>query len=250
MSGLIELAIGLALLFLLLYRAAPIWLDGGRRGVGPMRRITCTLMGTVAPSRYWWGARLKDMPSDEQADLLARETAALGLARADSLRCPLCGADAPRAWALDSAGRPTAAPGPIKCPQCDFRLDACRHCAHFLPGSPQAWGRGSWSSDDWTFGRCSVYKELQPVEQVSSPEMARQLKARGFDQVRAPLPIVDSYMPPDLCTAFKLDRRRLQASGIRWPDARHVALLHMLGVLAVSRTGPAEEPAHDEQWLV
>lgn len=88
------------------------------------------------------------------------------------------------------------------------------------------------------------------MEQVSSPEMARQLKARGFDQVRAPLPIVDSYMPPDLCTAFKLDRRRLQLSGIRWPDARRAALLRMLGVLAVSRAGPAQEPAQDEQWLV
>ena len=158
------------------------------------------------------------------------------LARADGLRCPLCGADVPRAWALDSDGRPTAAPGPIKCPQCDFRLDACRHCAHFLPGKPQGWGGRSWSSDDLTFGRCSVYKELQPVEQVSSPEMAGQLKARGFDQVRAPLPIVDSYMPPDFCAAFKLDRRRLQASGIRWPDARRVALLRMLGVLPASQT--------------
>ena len=68
--------------------------------------------------------------------------------------------------------------------------------------------------------------------------------------VRAPLPIIDSYMPPDFCTAFKLDRRRLQASGIRWPDARHVALLRMLGVLPVSRAGSAEEPAYDEQWLL
>jgi len=67
-----------------------------------------------------------------------------------------------------------------------------------------------------------AYKELQPVEQVSSPEMARQLKARGFDQVRAPLPIIYSYRPPDFCTAFKLDAGGWQASGIRWPDARRV----------------------------
>jgi hypothetical protein len=250
MSGLIELAIGLALLFLLLYRAAPIWLDGGQRGMELARRLTCTLVGIVAPHRYWWGARLEGMSPGEQADLLTRETAALGLARADSLRCPLCGADVPRAWALDFDGRPTAAPGQIKCPRCDFRLRACRHCAHFLSGNPPGWGRGGWSSDDWTFGRCSVYKELQPVEQVSSPEMARQLKSRGFDQVRAPLPIVDSYIPPDSCMAFKLDRRRLLASGIRWPDARRVALLRMIRVPAVSRAGPAEEPAHDEQWLL
>ena len=236
MSSLIGLAVGLALLFLLLYRAVPIWLDGGRRGMGLTRRLYWALVGIVVPSRYWWVARLEVMSPGEQADLLTRETAALGLARADSLRCPLCGADVPRAWALDSGGRPTAAPGPIKCPQCDFRLDACRHCTRFLPGDPPGLGRGGWSSDDWTFGRCSVYKEMQPVEQVSSPEMARQLKARGFDQVRAPLPIVDSYMPPDFCTAFKLDRRRLQASGIRWPDAWRVALLRMLGVLPASQT--------------
>jgi hypothetical protein len=250
MSSLIGLAIGLAVLFLLLYRAVPIWLDGGRRRMGLTRRLTCALVGIVAPYRYWWGVRLEDMSAGEQADLLTREMAALGLARADSVRCPLCGADVPRAWALDSDGRPAAAPGSIKCPQCDFRLDACRHCAHFLPGKPPGWGRGGWSSDDWTFGRCGAYKELQPVEQVSSPEMARQLKVRGFDQVRAPLPIIDSYMPPDFCTAFKLDRKRLQVSGIGWPDARRVALLRMLGVLAASRTGPAKEPARDEQWLL
>ena len=250
MDGWIGLATGLAVLFFLLYRAVPIWLDDDRRGMGLKRRLTCTLVGIVAPSRYWWSARLEDMSPGEQADLLTRETAALGLARADSLRCPLCGADVPRAWALDSGGRPTAASGPIKCPQCDFRLDACRHCTRFLPGNPPGWGRGGWSSDDWTFGRCSVYKEMQPVEQVSSPEMARQLRARGFDQVRAPLPIVDSYLPPDSCTAFKLDRRRLQVSSIRWPDAQRVALLRILGVLVVSQAGPAEEPTHDEQWLL
>lgn len=231
MNGLIGPAIGLAVLFLLLYRAVPIWVDGARRGIGLMRRLIWALVGIVAPSRYWWSARLEVMSPGEQAGLLTRETAALGLARADSLRCPLCGADVLRAWTLDSDGRPTAAPGPIKCPQCDFRLDACRHCAHFLPGNPQGWGGGGWSNDDLTFGRCSVYKELQPVEQVSSPEVARQLKVRGFDQVHAPLPIADSYMPPDFCTAFKLDRRRLQANGIRWPDARRVALLRMLGLL-------------------
>jgi len=143
MSSLIGLAIGLAVLFLLLYRVAPIWLDSGRRGMGLTRRLTLALVGTSRLAATG-GVHAGGHVPGEQADLLKRETAALGLARADNLRCPLCGADVPRAWALDSDGRPTAAPGPIKCPQCDFRLDACRHCAHFLPGKPQGWGGRSW----------------------------------------------------------------------------------------------------------
>ena len=244
MDGWIGLAIGLALLSLLLYRAAPIWLDGGRRGMGLTRRLTCALAGIVAPSRYWWGARLEDMSPGEQADLLTRETAALGLARADSLRCPLCGAEVTRAWALDSQGRPTVGPGPVQCPRCDFRLDACRHCAHLIPG-----GQGAFNGDDVTFGRCRYYKETQPVEQVSSPEMARQLKARGYDQVRAPIPIVDSFVPPDSCTAFRPDRKRAQASGIRWPDARRAALLRMLASFPTSKAVMADQLSDDEKWL-
>ncbi len=76
--------------------------------------------------------------------------------------------------------------------------------------------------------RCNFYKATQPVERACAPEMVRQLKERGYESIRAPLPIVDSFVPPDFCTAFHLDRRRLRAGGVPWPDARRVALLRVL----------------------
>jgi hypothetical protein len=81
----------------------------------------------------------------------------------------------------------------------------------------------------------------QPVEQACSPEIARQLKARGIEQVNAPLPIVDSFIPPDFCTAFSPDRKRLQIGGVRWPDARHTALLRLIAPPPAPDTKPRGE---------
>jgi len=245
------LAVGLAALGFLAWRAGRIWVDTGQRGFGLARRLGWTLLGVITPSRYWWEARMEALSPHEQTDLLARETTALGLSRADSLRCPLCSAEVPHAWALAPDGRPTVAPGPIECPHCDFRLDSCRHCAHFLSGAPQGWGNSGGHSDDWTFGRCNQYKITQPVEQACAPETARQLKARGYEHLRAPLPITDSFLPPDSCTAFKPHRKRLRAGGIRWPDTRRVALLRLLAPPQAPDTTPPEElPSGDEQWLL
>jgi hypothetical protein len=89
------------------------------------------------------------------------------------------------------------------------------------------------------------------VEQACTPEMARQLKARGYKLIRAPLPITDSFLPPDFCATFKPDRRRLRASGIRWPDAHRVALLRLLAPPPAAETTPSEElPSDDEKWLL
>jgi len=251
MNGYFYLAVGLAALGFLAWRAGRIWVDTSKRGFGLARRLGWVLLGVITPSRYWWEARMEALSPHEQADLLARETAALGLSRADSLRCPLCGAEVPHAWALASDGRPTVAPGPSECPHCDFRLDSCHHCSHFLPGPPQGWGNLGWRSDDVTFGRCDQYKVTQPVEQACSPEMARQLKARGYEHLRAPLPVTDSFLPPEFCTAFKPDRKRLRAGGIRWPDARRAALLRLLAPpLVPETTSPEELPSGDEQWLL
>jgi hypothetical protein len=226
MSDTIWLALALGAFAFLAYRAGRIWLDAGQHGFSLRRRLGWACFGAIMPSRYWWVARLQALTPHEQADLLVHETESLGLGRADSLRCPLCGAETPHAWTLDHVGRLTVAPGPVKCPQCDFRLDACRHCAHFLPGAPQA--NSSWVSADITFGRCDFYKTVQPVEQACAPEVAQRLKARGYDQLRAPQPIIDSFMPLDGCHAFAADRKRLQAGGIRWPDTRRTALLRLL----------------------
>jgi len=106
-------------------------------------------------------------------------------------------------------------------------------------------------ASDITFGRCSQYREMQPVEQTCSPEIARQLAARGYEQVRAPIPIVDSFFPPDFCTAFAPDHKQLQAGGIRWPDARHAALLRLLAASpAPNMTLPRELASDDAQWLL
>ena len=247
MSSYLWLAVGLAVLIFLAYRAEHIWKDSGRNGIA--HRLRWALIGTIAPSRYWWGARIEALSPQEQADLLARETAELGLSRADSLRCPLCRAEITHAWTLTSDGRATVAPN-SKCPNCDFRLDACRHCSHFLPGAPPTGPVFFSAGDDVTFGRCSVYRVSQPTEQVCPPEVARRLIERGWETIRAPLPIVDSFLPPDYCTAFASHRKRVQASQVRWPDARCAALLRLLAPSPALKTTASEEPSGDEQWLL
>ena len=247
MSAYLWLPVVLAALGFLAYRAGRVWIDAGRRGFGPARQLGWALVASVVPSRYWWGARVEALAPEERADLLARETAALGLSRADGLRCPLCGAEVVRAWALAPDGCPTVASGPVECPRCDFRLDACRHCAHFLPGGLRGWGQLDFGGGDFTFGRCDRRRVSQPVEEACAPEVARQMKARGWDRVRAPMPIVDSFLPPDDCTAFVPDRKRLQAGGVRWPDARRTALLRMLLPPPAAERRPPEELSSDEE---
>lgn len=251
MAGYFLLAAGLAVLGFLAYRFGRIWIDAGRRGFGLERRLGWALLGAVIPSCYWWRARIETLPPQKQTDFLARETAALGLSRADSLRCPLCRAEVLHAWALTADGRPTVAPGPVECPRCDFRLDSCRHCIHFLPAASQMLEGFPLGSGDMTFGRCGQYKALQPVERVCSPEMARRLKARGLEHIRSPLPIVDSFVPPDFCTAFKPVRQRIRASEIRWPGPRRVALLRLLAPPPERKTVPPKKiSSDDEQWLL
>lgn len=251
MTTIIWLVIGLALLGFLGYRAGRVWLDTGRRDLEPARRVGWALAGAIVPDRYWWEARIEQMPAREKEELLAQETGALGLSRADSQRCPLCSAEVPGAWTLEAGDRPVVAPGPVECPNCDFRLDACRHCAHFLPGPGQGSGGTPWTSSDFGSGRCSQYKVSQPVEQTTTPDMARRLKERGFVQVRAPMPIVDSFLPPDSCRAFTAERKRLKQGGLDWPDARRTALLRLLSPPRPPATGSPERlPEGDDPWLL
>ena len=210
-------------------RAMRVWLDARRFAWPALRRLGWSLAGALAPSRYWWGARLDALPPTETAALLASETRALGLGRADSQRCPLCGTEIPHAWALDAEGRTTVALGPVQCPACDFRLDSCRHCAHFLPGAPSSWHSAAWNQPDGTWGRCGHYKRSQPVDEAVDPDMARTLKRQGYEEIRAPVRIVDSLLRPDFCRAFAYEPKRLRASGLQRPAKKQAALLRLLG---------------------
>lgn len=256
------LVLTLSLLGLATYRAQRVWIDAGPLADGLGRRVRWTLLGTLFPARYWWQARIEALSDEDRENLLAGENAALGLSQADAERCPLCGAELSHAWAVFDSGRADGipvdiAPGPVQCPSCDFRLDACRHCTRFSPGGPPDWSRPTWAGGDLSSGRCTHYRSVQPVEVACAAPTARHLKRRGYDQLRAPLPIVDSYLPPDSCRAFRADRRRLQTSGIRWPDARRTALLRLQ---ADSRDRPAglanrsvpdqKLPGADEAWLL
>jgi hypothetical protein len=141
MSDYLWLAAGLAIFGFLAYRAGRVWVDAGQRGFDPAQRLGWALLGAVAPSRYWWGARIEELSPPEREELVARETAALGLSRADSLRCPLCTAEVPHAWALTPDGRPTITPGPVECPRCDVRaLQSSPGVAAHRAGLPA--GRG------------------------------------------------------------------------------------------------------------
>lgn len=85
--------------------------------------------------------------------------------------------------------------------------------------------------------------------------MARRLKELGHETVRAPIPIKDSYLPPDHCTAFEPEQRRLKASEVGWPDARRAALLRLLAAPAetsVPSVRPSSKPvtSSEEQWLL
>jgi hypothetical protein len=251
MTTTLWLLIGLALLAFFGYRAAGVWLDTGQRKLDPARRVGWALVGALFPDRYWWAARIEAMTIREREELLAQGTSDLGLSRADSLTCPLCSTEVPRAWALDAGHYPTIAPGPIECPECDFRLDACRHCAHFLPGSPQGGSGARWIAEDLGSGRCNQYRVSQPVEQTTTADMARRLKERGFEQVRAPMPILDSFLPPDSCRAFTPERRRLKRGGLSWPDARRIALLRLLALPAAPATRNTDPLAGGEDpWLL
>lgn len=205
-----------------------VYADARRLGVSPARGLRFALAAVLSPIRYWGDARLALLPRSEQERLLSEEAARLGLSRVDSVRCPLCGTEIERAWTVDSSGRLAVVPGPARCPQCDFRLDACRHCHHFQPGG----AANSLSSlADYTSGRCRVHRRSQPVEDFCTPEMARRIKERGYDYLSGPSPIPDSYVPLDGCRSFALSERRFRTSGVRRPGMRRRGLLRLLTTL-------------------
>jgi hypothetical protein len=74
------------------------------------------------------------------------------------------------------------------------------------------------------------------------------MKARGYEWTRAPRPIQDSFLPPDSCTAFAPELRRLHAGGVQWPGTRQRALLRLLNPSHVAEKTPVAPAQDDERW--
>lgn len=233
-----------------LVMGALVWRDARALSVPPRARWSLVLEGVTRPWRYWYLTRPRCMSSAARQEWLTAQAQRWGLSHVRAAYCPLCGAKIADAWRVRPDGRLTTAPGPVRCPRCDFRLDACRHCAYFQPagattGSP-------WSIDEiaWTHGRCILYKSLQPVEAITNREMARRLRERGYDHLRAATPIADSYIPLTECRGFVLEPRNLTHSGMSKPGLRQ-----RLAIQVEATDQPAEEaaeqpPDDQAQWLL
>lgn len=202
--------------------------DARHLGVDHAQALRLAFSALLHPHVYWYQERLHYLSPMARSRLQDQETQRLGLQRVDHMRCPLCGAEIAQAWALDSAGRLTLRRRPVSCPQCDFRLDSCRHCAHFKAE------KGLMYGNDWTQGSCTIYKTVQPVEAFCPPSVAQELQERGYTHLPAPTPIVDSYVPLENCSAFVLDEHRLRANGVYVPGLRQRGLLDRTGSSSAS----------------
>jgi hypothetical protein len=110
------------------------------------------------------------------------------------------------------------------CAHCDFRVDACRHCAHFIPSTA-----GATAFDrhgDFSHGRCGFYRALEPVR-TAYPQQASRMEAMGYDVLPTPRPIVDSFIPLAECTAFFLKPEQLRRSQVPWIGRQRTALIRL-----------------------
>lgn len=183
-----------------------------------MRDIAMRLALALGSPRLtrWLAARLAITPGEREVE--ARDEAKRrGLASLASLCCPLCGSEIRDAWRVEADGHIGARRASL-CPTCDFRLDSCRHCRHFLPGQDGPRGdflTPGFGNVDYTSGRCNVYRGYVSVYDLYGESMADRMAMMGVEMVRAPRLIQDSYIPLPECTAFRLDPRRLRHSGAK-----------------------------------
>lgn len=197
--------------------------DAQRRGLPVAQRLGWALCAVVDADRYWWGARLERLSVAEARELLAATAQAQRLLSVVNVRCPLCDDEIKNVLSVADDGelyvRRQAA-----CAHCDFRVDACRQCAHFQPAT------GGFTMfdrhGDVSHGRCGFYRAVEPVR-TAYPQHARRLEAMGYDMLPTPKAIVDSYMPLTECTAFSLDLERAHRSGLPRLDGRRVALIRL-----------------------
>ena len=168
-----------------------------------------------------WLARRLGVTPEAQARLAAEEARRRRLARLTNLRCPLCDTEIEDAWTVTPEGRIEARPG-CTCPRCDFRLDACRHCQHFVAGGTGGSSYTGWSlqpmvkfgDEDFTRGGCGVYRAYVSVYDLYDPKTADRF-AMFAERVRMPKPVADSYHPLPECRAFALAPDRLRHSGAK-----------------------------------
>jgi hypothetical protein len=203
--------------------SAQVAADARRRGFATGEVIRWALIACVAEDRYWWGARLDRLPVPNARELLIDLTRAHNLLSITNVRCPLCDTEIKNALAVADNGelyvRRNAA-----CPHCDFRVDACRHCAHFQPatGGLTPFDRGG----DFSHGRCGYYRAVEPVR-TAYPQHARRMEALGYDMLPTPKRIADSYIPLAECTAFSLKPELLRNSRVPWIDRQRVNLIRL-----------------------
>jgi hypothetical protein len=219
----VELIIAGVALGILIWRAAAgarAGRDARGRGWGWWASLGWGLSATAYPAWYWGQARLERMGAEEARGWLAAAAARHRLTRVANVRCPLCDAELGGALTVTATGwlavRPQA-----NCPRCDFRLDACRHCANFRPALDAIGGL-----PDMTHGRCAVYRAEQPVE-TAYPDMARRLAAMGYDTLNAPKPIQDSYLPLEECNRFEPAPARMRQNRVRWLGRERVAAVRL-----------------------
>jgi hypothetical protein len=232
------------------------WREARGWGVPSSELWRLILRGLVDPVRFWYCERPLHWPAEIREKWLRAMAQRLGLNDVRAAHCPLCGSEIPNAWDVDHRGRLTVGPGPVRCPQCDFRLDACRHCRYFQPAGASSGGAWSGIGMSWTHGRCTFYKSVQPVEEIVTADMARRMRERGYTHLRAPTPIADSYIPLDMCNAFVLELNFLPHSGMRKPGRRQRLALWVLAaaqtpqLTRVPAEGEGPLPGDEEQWLL
>ncbi|HTP09090.1 MAG TPA: hypothetical protein VMP08_12620 [Anaerolineae bacterium] len=223
LCNLIMILVALGLLAWRMIVAAQITIDARRRGFTPNEIVRWTLLALVVDDRYWWGARLDRFSVPEASELLVTVAQAHHLLNVANVRCPLCDSEIKNALAVADDGdlyvRRNAA-----CAHCDFRVDACRHCAHFQPatGGFSVFDQGG----DFSHGRCGFYRAVESVR-TAYPQHASRMEALGYDVLPVPKPIADSYIPLSECTAFSLKLELLRTSRIPWLGRQRVALIRL-----------------------
>ncbi len=249
--------LGLLALGWLAATALPVYLHARRRA-GPQEAARWALRALAYPRRYWWGERLLLLSEGEWERVLQRELARLRLSAPDGVHCPLCGREMPHVLEAGPGGE-VRVRRPAECAVCGFRLDACRHCAHFRPARPLGsgdLGLGGWGGgEDFTTGSCGVYREWRPIWEVCPPSVAREMAKRGWDGLVTGRRIVDSYVPLEECTRFALDLARLRRTGCKDLGVRHRGLLAAWWTRQKGQAegeGPALEakPSEEEEWLL